>query len=226
MRLAILLLLLLPTVAPAAAKVKAKATVYAPYDPVVLTASGVTSADAQYLWDVDGAAQTVEAGGTLYVWAPPGSYRVVLTAFYLENGKIKVERDRYSFTVSGTPPQPPQPPQPADPLTAALQAAYNLDLDADRVKSLQYLQGVYQGMAAQAPSRTEATNTAWMAWERSVVQQSVTNPSGLTAGQLKNLRTAISNDTKAAWGANQAPVTAGQAQAQLTRISNALQGVK
>lgn len=159
-----------------------------------------------------------------------GTFKVGCLAAKCVGGKAVMSLPVYCTVTVGSPqpPTPPTPPTPTDPLTQTLQAAFNLDTDADRAKSLQYLQGVYQGMAAQAPSHVElSTNLAWIAWEKSVVEQDpMKNPGGLTANQVKNLRTAIANDTKSAWGANQAPITTVQAQSQLTRISNALQGVK
>lgn len=108
---AVLLLLLVATTAPAQVRVKGAAS-YAPYDPIVLKASDVTSAKASFLWDVSEGAKTVEAGDTLYVWAPPGSYKVTLTAIDFE--AKKVERAKFTFKVEGKTPGP-DPPNPPDP---------------------------------------------------------------------------------------------------------------
>lgn len=86
---------------------------YAPHRKIVLQAADVTSAKAQFLWDVDGEADTVEAGGTLYVWAAPGTYKVRLTA--IDFDAKKVERATFSFTVTGkTTPPGPKPDGPPD----------------------------------------------------------------------------------------------------------------
>lgn len=108
--LAVLILLLLPLTAAAQVKVRGEAN-YPPFKKIVLKAGDVTSKSAQFLWDVDGAADVVEAGDTLYVWAPPGTYAVRLTA--VDFDAKKVERARFGFTV-GTP-VPPLPPVPPDP---------------------------------------------------------------------------------------------------------------
>ena len=111
------LVLLLCLCLPARADLKVRgAQTYKPYDPIVLKAADVTSAKAQFLWDVSDGAQVVEAGDTLYVWAPPGTYRVQLTAVDFDTKKI--ERARFAFTVEGaapTPPTPPTPPAPTPP---------------------------------------------------------------------------------------------------------------
>jgi hypothetical protein len=103
------LLLALALCLPAAAEVKLKGeAVYEPHKKIVLRATDVTSAKAQFLWDVSGDADTVEAGDRLYVWAPPGKYTVRLTAIDFE--AKKVERASFSFTVSGEPTPPPPVP--------------------------------------------------------------------------------------------------------------------
>jgi hypothetical protein len=103
-------IILLALTTPLQAQVRVKgAASYRTFDPIVLTATG-GSGKAQYLWDVTsivGSAQAIEAGGTLYVWATPGSYSVRLTAIDFE-GK-KVERATYPFKVEGDVPVPPDP---------------------------------------------------------------------------------------------------------------------
>jgi hypothetical protein len=83
---------------------------YAPYEKIVLKAADVSGKSAQFLWDVDGDADTVEDGGTLYVWARPGTYKVTLTAVDFETKKV--ERARFTFKVTGEGPKPPEPPGP------------------------------------------------------------------------------------------------------------------
>lgn len=108
-----ILLLLLVVDAPAAS-IKGQVT-YKQYDPIVLKAQDITSANAQYLWDVDGGAKFVEVGGTIYVWAPPGKYRVSVTAIDFDSKKV--ERARFNFVVEGkpVPPDPGPGPVPPDP---------------------------------------------------------------------------------------------------------------
>lgn len=101
-----LLLLTLLAAAQAGVKVKGDQS-YKPFDPIILKASDVTSAKASFLWDVDGAAQVVEAGDTLYVWAPLGTYTVRLTA--IDFDAKKVERAKFTFKVEGDVPVPPTP---------------------------------------------------------------------------------------------------------------------
>ncbi len=79
-------------------------------------------------------------------------------------------------------------------------------------------------MAAQAKSRTDLkTNIDFVNWMKSVVEAPTI---GLTAGQIKRLRTAIAAELGRAWGANTAPLAPADAAAELARIAGALQGVK
>lgn len=275
--------LLLALAAPLwAAKVKGE-KLYAPYDKIVLVAADVTSPDAQYLWDVTGDVQTVEAGDTIYIWAAPGRYAVTLTA--VDFVKKKIERAKFSFTVGDPPPPPPPPPgpvsvpdvggmtyaaakaalsnaglavapstadlaatvtaqtpqayagvkagsvvtltlaaPPVDPFTAALQTAYNADADADRAKSLAFLQSAYKLMAAQAEKRTDLkTNADFVKWMKTVVEAPTV---GLTLGQVKSLRTAVGVELASAWGATVAPLSGASAAAELNKIATALGGLK
>lgn len=91
---------------------------YAEHEKIILRAEDVSSKSAQFLWDIDGDAQTEEVGNKLYVWARPGTYRVTLTAVDFDSKKI--ERARFTFKVNGkngpTPPGPgPTPPGPPGP---------------------------------------------------------------------------------------------------------------
>jgi hypothetical protein len=116
MRYALSVLLLSLCAALPAAGVKGEKQ-YAAHEPIVLTATEVSSKSAQFLWDIDGAAKTRESGATLYVWAPPGKYTVRLTA--IDFDAKKVERATFTFSVGDTPPGPgpgpgpgPKPPTP------------------------------------------------------------------------------------------------------------------
>lgn len=107
--LSVLLLFLLAV--PAAAQVKVKGDPsYKPYAPIVLKAADVSGKQTQFLWDVSAGAQVVEAADTLYVWAPPGSYQVRLTA--IDFDAKKVERAAFAFSVEGQAPTPAPPPTP------------------------------------------------------------------------------------------------------------------
>jgi hypothetical protein len=107
--LALFLCLIFAPYVSADVKVSGEAT-YKPHDPIVLKASEASSAKAQFLWDISEGAQFVEAGGTLYVWAPPGTYKVRLTSIDFDSKKI--ERASFTFTVSGKAPVPPGPNPP------------------------------------------------------------------------------------------------------------------
>ena len=122
------------------------------------------------------------------------------------------------------PPTPPTPPPPTDPLTVALQAAYTADRDADRAKSLTFLQGAYKSMAVLAASRTDlTTNGAFVDWMKSIVEAPVV---GLPTTKLVSLRNAIKAELSNAWGATAAPLTAAAASAELAKIAAALAGVR
>lgn len=154
---------------PAAPKVKGD-KVYRPHQKIVLTAEEVTSKAAQFLWDVDGTGEveTEEVGNKLYVWAPPGKYRVVLTAVDFESKKI--ERARTTFTVTGNGPAPPDPPGPGpapDPLTALQKAArdaYALENDTEKAKHAKGMAAVYRAAAKAVEEQRPATAGAvWAA---------------------------------------------------------------
>ncbi len=132
---------------------------YNEYDKIVLKASGELK-EASYLWDVSGSAQVEEVGGTLYVWARPGSYSVTLTA--IDFSAKKVERTRFNFTVKGTeplpPPEPPgpgpgpgpqPPPLPVSDLKKLLQDAVNKDQDKNKAQILPKIAAVFKVAADQ-----------------------------------------------------------------------------
>lgn len=118
----------------------------------------------------------------------------------------------------------PDPPPPSDPLTKAFQDAYNQDKDADRAKSLAFLQAAYAAMANAALTRTEKTNAAFVAWMKTVVEAPGV---GLTQPQVKNLRTAIGQELSRAWGGTVlTPLTPANAAAELGVVAKALAGVR
>lgn len=130
--------------------------------------------------------------------------------------------DLASCTITiGTPP----PPTPPDPLTASLQTAFNQDADADKAKSLAFLQSVYAGMSDQAKSWTDVhTNADALVKMKAVVEA----PSvGLTATQVQNLRKAMAAEFVKAFGTTAtAPIDLTALSAELLKIANALKGIK
>lgn len=122
------------------------------------------------------------------------------------------------------PPPPPVPPTPTDPLAAKFQIGYNADADADRATSLAFLQSAYKGMAAQAGAKSDLkTNADFVKWMKAVVEAPGV---GLTADKVKSLRTAIGAELAANWGTATKPLAAADAASELSRVSNALSGVK
>lgn len=135
-----------------------------------------------------------------------------------------------TVTITGpvppTPPAPPPvPPAPVNPLTAGFQAAYNLDTEANRATSLQFLQGVYNGMAVQSSTWTTIkTNGDALTMIKSVVDAPVV---GLTATELVNLRKAIAAEMAKTFGTTTTtPITLTALTAELANIAGSLQGVK
>lgn len=145
---ATLLLLWLACGAQARPVVKG-ATAYAPNTPIVLKAEQISSKAANFLWDVSGEAKFIEAGDTLYIWAPPGDYVVRLTAIDFE--AKKVERTQFAFTVTGPPSPPPGPPNPPDPPKPLGKGLHVLILyeSADITKMPPQQQGVLYGKAVK-----------------------------------------------------------------------------
>lgn len=123
------------------------------------------------------------------------------------------------------PPIPPTPPAPVDPFTQALQTAYNQDADSDKAKSLAFLQEVYAGMASSAGSWTGVSTTAQLlAKMKSIVESPGV---GLTATQVVNLRKAIAVELDTAFTtAANAPVNLTTVASELSKVANALKGVK
>jgi hypothetical protein len=139
------------------------------------------------------------------------------------NGAGQQVRTDFAVVI-GTPPAPapPGPPAPSD-LTKTLQAAYDQDKDADRAKSLAYLQSAYTTLAAGAKRQTFTTNATWTAWVKAVVGDP---KSGLTPTQIVNVRRAVAAELDAAWGKADGPVSQADAAKELARIDDALSGVK
>ena len=152
---------------------------YKPYDPIVLTAQDVSSDKAQFLWDIDGPAQVVEAGPILYVWAPPGTYKGMLTAVDFETKKI--ERARFAFTVEGespgpgpTPPGPPPPtPTPPQPVKGMkVLILYESSEEAKMPRPQQLIlrtPEVRDWLNAHCDGSTETmSGKAWVIWDKDV----------------------------------------------------------
>lgn len=150
------------------------AKVYKPFEPIILKASDITTKDAQFLWDVSGEAKVEEAGATLYVWAPPGTYQVKLTA--IDFTAKKVERATFSFTVEGTvPPGPtPIPPGPVPPTPVPGKGNHVLIIEEtnDRsklpIKQLSQLfdQEFHAWLKANTLVDAENRNGAWNIWDK------------------------------------------------------------
>lgn len=122
---------------------------------------------------------------------------------------------------------PPPPPVPADPLTAAFQAAYALDTDANKATSLVFLAGVYKGLAGQVGARTDlTTNALIVAWMKTAIQSPpLAAGVGLTSTQMIQLRTAIGTELAKSWGTATVAVAPADAATELLKIANALAGV-
>jgi hypothetical protein len=121
-------------------------------------------------------------------------------------------------------PWPTPAPSPSDPFAASLKAAYAKDTDADRAKSLAFLQGIYPAMAAGFPSPPPVNNAAMLAWMKSKVEAPGV---GLSATQLVNLRKAISAELVVAFGTDPAAlVNVTTYPAELRKIGTALNSVK
>lgn len=125
-----------------------------------------------------------------------------------------------------TPPAPPVPPAPPAPsaLTVTFETAYNLDTDLDRATSLEFLQGVFEGMAQQAPTWTNVTTVAQASAK---IQSIVEAPNvGLTSTKLVNLRKAIQAELVSKFGSTgTAPISITALAAELNVIAQALKGV-
>lgn len=127
-------------------------------------------------------------------------------------------------TVTIGQPPPPPPPPPPDALTAALQAAYAADADADKATSLDFLAAAYAAMATAAPTWTAVkTNGDALTQMKAVIEA----PSGLKPAQVKNLRTAIAADFVKVFGTvSTTPIDLAALAAELAKIAAALKGVK
>lgn len=167
---------LLSSVALAAPKVKGERS-YQEHEKIVLRAQELTSTKAQCLWDVDGAADIVEAGDTLYVWAAPGTYRVKLTAVDFDTKKI--ERASFSFTVVGkTPPAPPgpgpTPPTPTPPAPGVGSRVLIVYESADLTKlpaaqlSVLYAKSVRDYLNSKCALGSDGKTREWRIWDRDV----------------------------------------------------------
>jgi hypothetical protein len=71
---------------------------------------GGTDPKVSFTWDVSPEVDAEERGATCYVWAKPGTYRVLLTA--TDWTAQTISRTRFTFSVKGEGPTPPTPPGP------------------------------------------------------------------------------------------------------------------
>lgn len=202
-----------------------------PYKIIDLSITGTGNEDLVF-WDLteEMVADIREKGNALSFTAPPGMYHIKARIIPVKDGKITgtgvVLRTSVCIVtpIPPTPPTPPVPPAPMDPLTGLFQAGYTKDIDTDRAKSLAFLKGAYQGMAAQVVSRSDLkTNSDFVTWMKSVVEAPGV---GLTATQIKGLRMAIGNELALSWGTTLAPLSPAAAAIELQKISNALNGVQ
>lgn len=181
-----------------------------------------------YFWNLpDGVKGTAEEGALTVTAAPSGDSTITVTAitFTITVGKdgmvTKTKKSDQGTVVLTNGYVPPPPPTPADPLTAAFQTAYNTDTDADRAKSLAFLQGVYKGLPDAAQKRPDLKTVAdYAAWIKTTVAV------GLQPTQVKSLRTAIGAEFAKSWGTANVPLANVDATAELIRVSQALAGVK
>jgi hypothetical protein len=230
------LLLFLPAPAAAQAKVRGE-SVYKPYQKIVLKAADVTSAKASFLWDVDGDADFVEAGDTLYVWAPPGAYRVRLTAVDFESKKV--ERARFAFKVEGdVPPSPPGPgpgpgpkPEPTDPLTKELAALYAADTTAGKAGKAAFLAALYRGATQKradgGPAPVDDTTIATPKALLAVLAKA--SGGELAPADLKTVRARLSQEVQATLGEPDVTldtVNRARAKALFLRLAAALETLK
>ena len=184
--------------------------------------------------DEDGRSYTT---GTVYIVRPLATGSVTLIASTDLSGKSVVKRN---LSVDmGTPPTPgpnPNPPTPEDPLTASIQAAYNLDADADKATSLGYLKLVYAGMSV-SPMTNLKTNADALAWVKGIVQNQAIDPkTGKPVGflppttpgtQILNVRKAIATDfITSMTAAPTAPLDTTKFMAEIGRIATSLSKVK
>jgi len=125
----------------------------------------------------------------------------------------------------GPGPNPPVPPGPTDPLTQALQLAYGQETEADKAKSLNALQALYEQGAKAAKERTDLTT--WGALFQALTD--VANAVGVK-GKILKVQTVIQSELKRALPTDTSTKLddAGRNLAQQTfaKMATALAGVK
>lgn len=182
--LAATVLMALATTMALGASIKGQ-VVYKPFDPIVLKAQDITSTKAQFLWDIEGDARVVEDGGTIYVWAPPGKYRVTLTAIDFDSKKV--ERARFAFSVEGKPvppdpgpvppdpgPKPPDPvpPQPPAPIPVTGFRVLIIEESAERAKlpvaqlKILFDKGVRDYLNSKCVKGADQKTAEWRIWDK------------------------------------------------------------
>lgn len=131
-----------------------------------------------------------------------------------------------TVTIGTTPPTPPGPsPDSGNDLTAGFQSAYNQDKDSDKATSLEFLQGVYSGLASQAASWTDVhTNGDALNKIKSVVSAPTV---GLSGTQVVNLRKAIAAEMVKVFGSDSTTaIVLATLASELNHIAVGLKGVK
>lgn len=192
---------------------------YPPFKAIVLKAADVTSAKASFLWDVDGECDFIESGDTLYAWCPPGTYTVRLTA--IDFAAQKVERAKFTFTVSGTPPGPgpgPQPPFPDDPLVKSLRDAYAAETASNKATQFAFYRAVY----ASAATLVDASATANDLFTRMSAALHVEGV-GIPRGSLPKISAVVGGILNTELGTDpSAALDKAKAKASLAKIASAL----
>lgn len=197
-----------------------------------------------------------DVGNTLTFTGPPGKYSVTLRAILWDKKQTMTATAEVVIGVAPVPdapgkPGPPGPRGPAgpkgdtgpigppgpqgppgvgpvvppvtDPLTTALQAAYTADAGSDKAASLAFLQSAYSAMAANLKPGL-ATNADALAWLKSVIEAPTV---GLTLAQVVGVRKAIAAELSATMGTGSTtPLDSAKFQSELSKIANALKGVK
>jgi hypothetical protein len=209
-----------------AAKVGRYARVVIAYtgDDMKWWTDGLDGLDVFQEWDPKPSEMILRIGGDA------GVYQLHAVCAAVVGGKAVLSTVGTTTITLGTPPPkppvpptPPTPPGPTDPLTAALQAAYDADKDADKASSLAFLALTFKGMASLVPTHTEwKTNADAMAWMKATTELVGV---GLTPAQVLNLRKAIGADLAAQLGAAAFPVNLKATAAAFDKVAAALQGV-
>lgn len=130
-----------------------------------------------------------------------------------------------TVTIGNPPPTPGPSPDSGNDLTAGFQNAYNQDKDSDKATSLEFLQGVYSGLASQALSWTDVHNNGDAL---NKIKSVVSTPTvGLKPTQVTNLRKAIAVEMVKVFGSDSTTeIVLTTLASELNHIAVGLKGVK